>query len=127
MILQLNGQQLDRNAEHYLGLGTHLSKNLRGNIPLDKIAALSTDDPNSLTSHSTFPHCPKACILLSMTLGTPAFQNQHIFQLQHFKQSKLVVVFVHIHPTLRHNVWGLNLCLGVKKCNPRQRVIYLNS
>jgi len=49
--------------------------NLQGNTPSDKIAGPNTDEPNSQTSHSTSPHCPKACKVQSMTWDKPVKPN----------------------------------------------------
>jgi len=67
--------QLCHTSEHYLELDTHLSMNLQGNKPSDKIADPNTDEPNSQISHSTFPHCPKACKVQSMTWDKPVNPN----------------------------------------------------
>lgn len=67
--------QLCHTSEHYLELGTHLSMNLQENKPSDKIAGPNTDEPNSQISHSTFPHCPKARKVQSMTWDKPAKPN----------------------------------------------------
>lgn len=48
--------------------------NLQRNRLVNRIVGLSTGEPSSQTLYSTFPHCPKARKLLSMTWDTPALK-----------------------------------------------------
>ena len=61
--------------EHSLESDIHLSMNLLGNRHGDRIAGLNTGEPSSQTLHSTFPHCPKACKLQSMSWDTPVIRT----------------------------------------------------
>lgn len=68
---EFSGLMPDHTEEHSSGSDIHPSMNLQASIHEDRTAGLSTAEPNSQTSHSTFPHCPKERKLQSMSWDTP--------------------------------------------------------
>ena len=65
------GLMLGHTEERSSGLDIRLSMNLQENKHEDRIADPSIGVPSSLILHSTYPHCPKACRVLSRTWDIP--------------------------------------------------------